>query len=314
MHAGVDVVVATPGKLLLLSESGKLPLNLVAYLVVDESDRFMQGTMEEEIRKVDQVGQHNTLLCYRTLSLQVIMAVTESLRPRQTLLFSATLPVNLERLARSAVLNPVSFITSGVHLMMFTTFLQIYVTVGAIGVTAAGVEQRVEFMHSYQKPKKLLETLRCTEAPPVLVFCNTINTVDEVTEQLRHEQFHVAGLHSEREQSIRFKIVNALRSGGVDVLVTTDLASRGIDVPGIMHIINYDMPLTIEDYVHRCGRTARWQQAGRATSFLTLECKIANELKDLLLSLGQPVPEALENTKQFGGKVIRTELGDRVIR
>lgn len=107
------MVVATPGKLLLLSESGKLPLNLVAYLVVDESDRFMQGTMEEEIRKVDKVGWHNTLLYYRTLSLQVIMAVTESLRPRQTLLFSATLPVNLERLARSAVLNPVSFITSG---------------------------------------------------------------------------------------------------------------------------------------------------------------------------------------------------------
>lgn len=185
---------------------------------------------------------------------------------------------------------------------------------GAIGLTAVGVEQRVEFVHSYQKPKKLLETLRCTEAPPVLVFCNTIHTVDEVSELLRCEQFHVAGLHSEREQSIRFKIVDALRSGGVDVLVTTDLASRGIDVPGITHIINYDMPLTIEGYVHRCGRTARWQQAGRATSFLTLDCKIASELKDLLVDLGQPVPDAMENTRQFGGKVIRTELGDRVIR
>lgn len=198
--------------------------------------------------------------------------------------------------------------------MTSITSSQIYVTVGAIGVTAVGVEQRVEFVHSYQKSKKLLETLRRTEAPPVLVFCNTISTVDEVTELLRREQFHVAGLHSEREQSIRFKIVNALRSGGVDVLVTTDLASRGIDVPGITHVINYDMPLTIEGYVHRCGRTARWQQAGRATSFLTLECKIASELKDLLVSLGQPVPDDLENTKQFGGKVIRTELGDRAIR
>lgn len=183
-----------------------------------------------------------------------------------------------------------------------------------MGLTAVGVEQRVEFMHSYQKPKKLLETLRCIEAPPVLVFCNTIHTVNEVTDLLRREQFHVAGLHSEREQTIRFKIIDALRNGGVDVLVTTDLASRGIDVPGITHIINFDTPLTIEGYVHRCGRTARWKKVGIATSFLTLECKIAAELKDLLVDLGQSVPDALENTKQFGGKVIRTELGDRTIR
>ena len=150
--------------------------------------------------------------------------------------------------------------------------------------------------------------------PPVLVFCNTIHTVDEVTELLRREQFHVAGLHSEKEQSVRFKIVDALRSGTVDVLVTSDLASRGIDVPGITHIINFDMPLTIEGYVHRCGRTARWQTAGRATSFLTLDCKIAPELRDLLVDLGQPVPDELQNTKRFGGKVIRTELGDRAIQ
>ena len=241
----------------------------------------------------------------------MIAKVTESVRPRQTLLFSATLPNNLERLARSAVLDPVrewcGFVTEKV-------FPQVYIRVGAIGLTAVGIEQRVEFVHSYQKPKRLLETLRSIEAPPVLVFCNTIHTVDEVTGLLRREQFHVAGLHSEREQAIRFKIVDALRSGSVDVLVTTDLASRGIDVPGITHVVNYDLPLTIEGYVHRCGRTARWQKVGRAMSFLTLECKIAGELKELLADLGQPIPEALENTKQFGGKVIKTELGDRVVR
>lgn len=191
--------------------------------------------------------------------------------------------------------------------------MQVYIRVGAIGVTAVGVEQVVEFMHSYQKPKKLLETLRRTAAPPVLVFCNTIHTVNEVSELLQGEQFHVAGLHSEREQSVRFKIVDALRNGRVDVLVTTDLASRGIDVPGITHVINFDLPATIEGYVHRCGRTARWQAAGKATSFLTLDCKIAAELKELLIDLGQPVPHELQNTKQFGGKIIQTELGDRAV-
>ena len=178
----------------------------------------------------------------------------------------------------------------------------------------AGLEQRVDFMHSYQKPQKLLEVLRLTEAPPVLVFCNSIPTVDEITSLLQREQFHVAGLHSKKVQSVRFQIVDALRSGGVDVLVTTDLASRGIDVPGIQHVINYDIPVTIEGYVHRCGRTARWKQGGRATSFLTLDCKIAGELRDLLASLGQPVPAELENPRQFGGRVVRTELGDRVAR
>ena len=187
------------------------------------------------------------------------------------------------------------------------------IRVGAIGVTAVNIDQNVLFLHTYQKRQKLLEVLRCTEAPPVLVFCNSIATVEEVADSLRQEQFHVAALHSERPQSVRFQVVEALRTGGVDVLVTTDLASRGIDVPGITHVINYDIPDSIEGYVHRCGRTARWEQlGGLATSFLTLDCKIAGELRDLLASLGQPVPAELENVKQFGHGVVRTELGDRV--
>ena len=180
-------------------------------------------------------------------------------------------------------------------------------------MTAVGVDQRVEFMHSYQKSQRLLETLRTTETPPVLVFCNTITTVDQIADLLHREQFHVAALHSEREPGVRFEIVDALRNGKLDVLVTTDLASRGIDVPGITHVINFDMPLTIEDYVHRCGRAARWQSPGQASSFLTLECKIASELKELLSELGQPVPPELQDTRQFGGRVIKTELGDRAL-
>lgn len=179
-------------------------------------------------------------------------------------------------------------------------------------MTAANIEQQVQFMHTYQKPQKLLEALRSTDAPPVLVFCNSISTVDEVTALLWREQFHVAGLHSEKPQSVRFQIVNAMKSGGIDVLVSTDLSSRGIDVPGITHVVNYDMPVSTEQYIHRCGRTARWQRGGKATSFLTLECTIASELKDLLSSLGQPIPAELENTRQFGKRVVQTELGDRV--
>lgn len=101
--------------------------------------------------------------------------------------------------------------------------------------------------------------------------------------------------------------------GDVDVVVATDVASRGMDIPGISHVINYDVPHSIEDYVHRCGRTARLGAQGKATSFLTLECKIASELAELLTTLEQPLPPELANPKQFGKRVVRTELGDRSV-
>eukprot|EP00731_Ephydatia_muelleri_P018483 Em0011g523a len=276
VEAGADVVIATPGKLMQLQEEHRICLDRISYLVVDEVDRFMHGNMEEQLRKIFAI-------------------VTSTLRPRQTLLFSATLPENLERLARSAVLDPVQ-----IH-------------VGAIGVTATNIEQHVIFMHSYQKHKKLLEVLRATPAPPVVVFCNTVQTVDEIVNLLRSEQFHVAGLHSEKNQDVRFKTIDCMKKGSVDVLVATDVASRGLDMRDVDHVINYDLPDTIEDYVHRCGRTGRLRSAGKATSFLTLECKIAAQLKDLLQSLDQPIPPELESTQRFGGRIVRTDLGDRVI-
>lgn len=169
------------------------------------------------------------------------------------------------------------------------------------------------FMHSYQKHKKLLEVLRTTPVPPVVVFCNSVRTVDEVVKLLRSEQFHVAGLHSEKPQDIRFKIMDCMKKGCVDVLVATDLASRGLDMKEVDHVINYDLPDSIEDYVHRCGRTGRLHSAGKATSFLTLECKIAAELKELLTSLDQPIPPELETSQRFGGRIVQTDLGDRVM-
>ena len=114
-------------------------------------------------------------------------------------------------------------------------------------------------------------------------------------------------------QSDRFKALTEFRNGNLDVLVATDLASRGLDIPDITHVINYDTPNTIEDYIHRCGRTGRFGRPGQATTFLTLECKIAEDLKFLLESTGFPIPIALKDTKQFGKKVLKTEFGDRVL-
>ena len=128
----------------------------------------------------------------------------------------------------------------------------------------------------------LLEALRRTERPPVIVFCNTAETVDRVTHLLRREQFHAGGLHGEHSQPHRSRVIQLARTSRCDVLVATDLASRGLDLPGVTHVINYDLPTDIAVYVHRCGRTGRAGQTGMATSFLTRGCRIAKELRQLL--------------------------------
>lgn len=276
IRQGVDIIVATPGRLLDLCERGALGLDKITYLVMDEADRMLGMGMEEQLRKI--VG-----------------LATGTVRARQTLLWSATMPESLERIARSAVLNPV------------------IIHVGPGGLIAPNIQQNVSFLHHYQKPQRLLETLRTTPYPPVIVFASSIENVDFVTELLKKEQFHASGLHSEKIQDYRFKLAKAFRNGKVDVLVATDLASRGLDFPEVTHVINYDLPDTIEDYVHRCGRTGRMGHPGVATSFLTLDCKIAEPLKEMLQIMDQPIPKELELPKQFGKKIIRTEFGDRPV-
>lgn len=276
LKTGVDVVIATPGRLLDLCDRGLLSLDKVSYLVMDEADKMLGMGMEEQLRKV--VG-----------------LATGTIRARQTLLWTATMPESLERLARSAVLNPIT------------------IQVGPVGLISPTIQQSVMFLYHYEKPAKLLQVLRSTPCPPVIVFTSSIQNVDYVTELLKKEQFHTSGLHSEKSQDYRFKLVSAFREGQVDVLVATDVGSRGLDFPEVTHVINYDLPDSIEGYVHRCGRTGRMGHFGVATSFLTLDCKIAEELKEMLVVMDQVVPKELENAKQFGKRIIKTEFGDRIV-
>ncbi|XP_065197850.1 uncharacterized protein LOC135829375 [Sycon ciliatum] len=275
LRRGIDAVVATPGRLLDLVERGAVRLDSISYLVMDEADQMLSRGFEDQLRKI--VG----------------LATSRHI-PRQTSLWSATLPESLERLARSAVLNPIT-----IH-------------VGFSGLTARGISQDVLFMHHYQKPKKLLEVLRRTTRPPVLVFCSNGAEVNEVVEHLRTEQFHVAALHADLPQSDRNAAIDAFRNDKCDVLVATDLASRGINIPSISRVINYSLPLSLDVYIHRCGRTSRMGVGGDVTSFLTLDCKIASELRDLLRECEQNVPLELEDVKQFGRRIIVTEFGDRL--
>ena len=276
LKSRVDVIVATPGRLLDLCQRNLICLKSVRYIVLDECDKMLDMGLEVQLRKLMAMVMSNEM-------------------PQQTSLWSATLPSSLERLARSSVINPVT------------------INVGLKDTVCKNIEQNVIFMHTYQKEKKLLQILRQTKYPPVLIFVSSITMADEIAGLLKEEEFFVERLHSKLNQNNRFKILSDFRSGELDVLVATDLASRGLDIPDITHVINYDTPNSIEDYIHRCGRTGRFGRPGKATTFLTLECKIAEELKLLLESTGSTFPMALKDTKQFGKTVLQTELGDRLL-
>ena len=276
LRNGVDIIVATPGRLIDLCQKRIISLDGVKFIVLDECDKMLDMGLEDQLRKLFAI-------------------ITSMDIPRQTSLWSATLPDSLERLARSSVVNPITL-----H-------------VGIKDTLPRNIEQNVMFLHTYQKDKKLLQTLRQTMYPPVLVFVASSDSVNTVTKLLKDEEFYAEGIHSKLLQASRFKVMSDFRSGVLDVLVATDLASRGLDIPMITHIINYDTPNTIEDYIHRCGRTGRFGRPGKATTFLTLDCKIAEDLKFLLESTGHTVPIALKDTKQFGKRVLKTEFGDRVL-
>jgi superfamily II DNA/RNA helicase len=214
---------------------------------------------------------------------------------RQTLLFSATLPHFLQRLVRSAVLNPIILHTIGKNKKMQQDFG------GLLTLPTSCVKQTLLYMKQFEKKNKLLQILRNNiPFPPVLIFCNAIETVDFVTHLLHMEQFHVASFHGQKPQTYRFQVLQALREGFVDILVATDLASRGLNLPIEMnHIILYDLPLTIEDYIHRCGRIGRQGIQGQVYGFLTNQCTIAKELKQVLEENQQKVPLELQTLHRF---------------
>uniref|UniRef100_A0AAV1V141 RNA helicase n=1 Tax=Peronospora matthiolae TaxID=2874970 RepID=A0AAV1V141_9STRA len=290
----VTVLVATPGRLLHLAQRHGVTLSLgqMSLLVVDEVDRVLETPeMEIQLREILQLANS---------------------AGRQTLLCSATLPVFLPRLARSAVLRPVTIYVDVANIPSQTPSTLSSGTKESSAVrlahsTTSKVVHDVQFMRAATKQARLLGVLRATKQPPVLVFCNTRSSVECVTRLLQDEQFHVAPLHGGQSQGYRTQALRAFRAGYVDVLVATDVASRGLDFPDVGTAVLFDIPNTIEDYMHRCGRVGRHTKdgpggsdaAGKVTSFLTRECTIAMELKQVLLAARQSVPRELNMPRIF---------------
>lgn len=210
---------------------------------------------------------------------------------RQTLLFSATMPKKIQNFARSALVKPVT------------------INVGRAGAASMDVVQEVEYVKQEAKIVYLLECLQKT-TPPVLVFAEKKQDVDAIHEYLLLKGVEAVAIHGGKDQEERTRAVDAYRRGEKDVLVATDVASKGLDFPNIQHVINYDMPEDIENYVHRIGRTGRSGKTGIATTFINKSCdeSVLLDLKHLLIEAKQKVPPFLAALQSDNEKYL--SLGD----
>ncbi|KAL2239597.1 DEAD-box ATP-dependent RNA helicase 20 [Sesamum indicum] len=238
LRAGVHIVVATPGRFIDHLQQGNTSLSRISFVVLDEADRMLDMGFEPQIREVMQ----------------------NLPQKHQTLLFSATMPVEIEELAQEYLTNPVR------------------VKVGKVSSPTANVSQILEKVPENEKIDRLLDILVEAAAeserfdrpfPLTIVFVERKSRCDEVAEALTEQGLQAAALHGGRSQSEREAALRDFRHGPTRILVATDVASRGLDVTGVAHVINLDLPKTMEDYVHRIGRTGRAGSTGQATSFYT---------------------------------------------
>lgn len=200
---------------------------------------------------------------------------------RQTLLFSATMPQKFQEFAKEALVRP------------------IVVNVGRAGAANLDVIQEVEYVKQEAKIVYLLECLQKT-APPALIFCQSKSDVDDIHEYLLLKGVNAVSIHGGKDQQERFDGIKHFSSGSKDVLVCTDIASKGLDFPDVQHVINFDMPKEIEDYVHRIGRTGRGGKTGVATTFINKDVEESTllDLKHLLREAKQRVPPVLNQLEE----------------
>jgi len=250
LSAPVDIIVATPGRLVDHIERGSIRLDRLEMLVLDEADRMLDMGFSEDINKI----------------------ISRAPVDRQTLMFTATMEGDVARLAEKMMRDP-----QRIQLAVSTS-------------SHALIEQRLHVTDNLNHKKELLDHLvRDVEVTRAIIFSATKRDADELSRELSKNGFPAAALHGDMTQMARNKTIDRMRRGGIRLLVATDVAARGLDVNGVSHVINFDLPRFAEDYVHRIGRTGRAGANGIAISFASAGER--NYLERIERFIGKKLPE-----------------------
>ncbi|XP_072564010.1 probable ATP-dependent RNA helicase DDX4 isoform X5 [Paramormyrops kingsleyae] len=259
---GCNVLCGTPGCLLDIIGKGKVGLSKIRYLVLDEADRMLDMGFEPDMRR---------------------LVSSPGMPPKeqwQTLMFSATFPDDIQKLAAD-----------------FFKVDYLFLAVGQVGGACSDVEQNLIQVSQFSKRGQLLELLNTTGTERTMVFVETKRKADFIAVFLCQENISTTSIHGDRERREREQALGDFRSGKCPVLVATSVATRGLDIEHVQHVVNFDLPTNIDEYVHRIGRTGRCGNTGRAVSFFDPECDtpLARSLVKVLSRAQQEVPSWLED-------------------
>ncbi|KAJ3417300.1 DEAD-box ATP-dependent RNA helicase [Chytridiales sp. JEL 0842] len=272
MNQGCHILIATPGRLMHMLETRQVTLSKVKFLIIDEADRLLDMGFEPDMRQI----VHKQDMCQDESRLTMLFSATF---PRE----DSTIELQIRVLARDFVQDVV------------------LITVGRVGVIPTTITQMIYKMGDGEtKSSKLLDLLYEQEAGQTIIFVQTKRSADTLDDFLHTQGFPVTSIHSERNQKEREDAINSFKANRTPILIATDVAGRGWDIPNVLHVINYDMPKSIEDYVHRIGRTGRAGNPGFASSFYDPDhdAEIASDLVKVLKQTGTEIPEFLAEYNQ----------------